>query len=62
MNKTPLAGAIEKAGGARKLAKKLGISSQAISQWTRVPVNRVLAVEALTQVPRHELRPDVYPV
>ena len=43
------------------MAKMLGISSQAISQWTRVPVNRVLAVEALTQVPRHELRPDVYP-
>jgi len=61
MHKTPLVDAIEKAGGAAELAKILGISSQAISQWTRVPVNRVLAVEALTQVPRHELRPDVYP-
>ena len=61
MNKTPLSCAIEKAGGTSEMAKRLGISSQAISQWTRVPVNRVLAVEALTQVPRYELRPDVYP-
>jgi DNA-binding transcriptional regulator YdaS (Cro superfamily) len=61
MHKTPLEGAIEKAGGTAEMAKMLGISSQAISQWVRVPVNRVLAVEALTQVPRHELRPDVYP-
>lgn len=46
----------------RQLAKRLGISAQAISQWRRVPVERVLEVERLTGVSRHELRPDIYPL
>lgn len=45
----------------RKLANELGISAQAISQWRRVPVERVLEVERITGVSRHELRPDIYP-
>lgn len=45
----------------RHLALKLGITAQAISQWDRVPVERVLSVERLTGVPRHVLRPDIYP-
>lgn len=53
--------AIEKAGGATKLAKALGnITSQAISQWEVCPVGRVLAVEAATGVSRYDLRPDIY--
>ena len=53
--------AIEKAGTGDKLASELGITPQALSQWDRVPPLRVLEVERLTGVPRHELRPDVYP-
>lgn len=49
-------------GSAVKLAKLLGIRSQAISQWKRVPAERVLEVERVTGVSRHELRPDIYPV
>lgn len=49
------------AGGTAKLAAWLSISSQAVSQWERVPVERVLEVERLTGVPRYELRPDIYP-
>lgn len=50
------------AGGASKLARLIGgITSQAVSQWKRVPADRVLAVETATGVPRHELRPDLYP-
>ena len=37
------------------------ISQQAISQWARVPAERVLEVERVTGVPRSELRPDLYP-
>lgn len=40
----------------------MGISYQAVRLWTRVPVERVHAVEAFTKIPRHVLRPDVYPL
>ena len=53
--------AIEKAGGLAELAAPLGITPQAVSQWDEVPPLRVLAVEAASGVPRHELRPDLYP-
>lgn len=52
--------AIKAAGGAAALARHLGITSQAISQWDRVPVTRAAAVERLTGIPRAELRPDVF--
>lgn len=53
--------AIELAGGATKLARALGdITPQAISQWDVCPVGRVLRVEELTGVSRHELRPDMF--
>jgi len=52
-----------KVGGASGLAKLLGrITPQAISQWRRVPAERVLDVERVTGVGRHELRPDIYPI
>ncbi len=54
---------IELAGGVAKLANAIGVSSQAISQWGRVPAERVLAVEAAVggEVSRNDLRPDIYP-
>ncbi|HXJ59411.1 MAG TPA: Cro/CI family transcriptional regulator [Verrucomicrobiae bacterium] len=45
----------------KAIAKALNTTPQAISQWNRVPVLRVLDVERITGVPRHELRPDIYP-
>lgn len=48
-------------GGPQALAIALGITSQAISQWKRVPASRVIAVEKATGVSRHVLRPDIYP-
>jgi DNA-binding transcriptional regulator YdaS (Cro superfamily) len=56
-----LARAIDGAGGVAALAKALDISSQSISGWSRVPAERVLQVERLSGVSRHELRPDLYP-
>jgi TorA maturation chaperone TorD len=52
--------ALKAAGGVNALAKGLGVSQPAVSAWTRVPAERVSAVEALTGVPREELRPDLF--
>ncbi|MCJ2067806.1 helix-turn-helix domain-containing protein [Methylobacterium sp. J-030] len=62
MARTALSKAIESAGGPKALGRKIGISSQAISQWQECPPLRVLDVERASGVPRHELRPDLYPV
>jgi TorA maturation chaperone TorD len=43
------------------LARALGISQPSVSNWQRIPAERVLAVESLTGVPRSTLRPDLYP-
>jgi TorA maturation chaperone TorD len=52
--------AIRVAGGVGALAKKLGISQPSVSNWARVPAERVLLVEAATGVSRATLRPDLY--
>jgi TorA maturation chaperone TorD len=52
--------AIDAAGGIAQLARKIGISQPSVSNWTRVPAQRVVAVEAVTGVPRNDLRPDLY--
>lgn len=59
----PLTGmdAVRRKMKATVLARKLGVSASAISQWDgKVPVTRVAAVEAATGIPRHELRPDIF--
>lgn len=55
--------AIEIAGGAVALARKLGVTHSAICQWDRAPVNRALQIEIATdhRVRCHELRPDCFP-
>lgn len=52
--------AIDVAGGVAQLARKIGISQPSVSNWIRVPAQRVVAVEAATGVPRAQLRPDLY--
>jgi TorA maturation chaperone TorD len=52
--------AIDQAGGIVALARGLGLSQPSVSAWRRIPSDRVLAVEALTGIPREELRPDLY--
>jgi TorA maturation chaperone TorD len=55
-----LSQAIQAVGGVSELARKLGISQPSISNWTRVPAERVISVEGLTGVSRVVLRPDLY--
>lgn len=52
---------IEKAGGPAKLAALLGVTSQAVSQWERVPSERVHHLAQLLEIPPEEIRPDMFP-
>lgn len=49
-----------KRGRRSKLAEELGCGPNAISQWPQVPALRVLDVERVTGISRHDLRPDIY--
>ncbi|MFN3350673.1 Cro/CI family transcriptional regulator [Pseudorhodoplanes sp.] len=52
--------AIRAAGGVSELARRIGISQPSVSNWDRVPAERVIAVEQATNVSRAVLRPDLY--
>lgn len=52
--------AIRAAGGVGELARRLGISQPSVSNWDRVPADRVLAVERVTGIARALLRPDLF--
>ena len=52
--------AFKAAGGVASLARAIGIAQPSVSAWSRIPAERVLAIEALTHVPRSILRPDLY--
>jgi TorA maturation chaperone TorD len=60
MRDSGLEQAIRAAGGVASLARAIGIAQPSVSNWTRIPAERVLAVEALTKIPRFILRPDIY--
>ena len=49
---------------AKQVAKELGVSEPAVSHWSRsrVPAERVIDIERVTGISRHDLRPDLYPV
>jgi DNA-binding transcriptional regulator YdaS (Cro superfamily) len=51
----------EAAGGGKALADLIGINKASVAGWQRVPAERVLTIEQKTGVPRHQLRPDLYP-
>jgi TorA maturation chaperone TorD len=60
MRDSGLEQAIKAAGGVASLARGIGIAQPSVSAWSRIPAERVLAVEAPTQVSRNILRPDLY--
>lgn len=47
-------------GRVTKLAGMLGITHGAISQWERVPAERLGDVSRATGIPPEELRPDIF--
>lgn len=58
--------ACEKVGGQKALADLINTTQSQIWYWLEKSKNgaaagAVLAIEAATGVPRHELRPDIYP-
>lgn len=55
-----LEAAIRAAGGISELARRIGISQPSVSNWERVPAERVLTVEAATGIERGVLRPDLF--
>jgi TorA maturation chaperone TorD len=55
-----LAEAIRAVGGVGELARQIGISQPSVSNWNRIPAERVTAVEAVSGVDRVTLRPDLY--
>lgn len=60
----PVAKLIEALGGPTKAAAALGIDNPSVvANWRKrgqVPAERVLQVESLTGISRHELRPDIF--
>src|SRR5262245_30358791 len=55
-----LSEAIRAAGGISELARQIGISQPSVSNWIRIPAERVVSVEAVTGVDRAVLRPELY--
>jgi Putative antitoxin of bacterial toxin-antitoxin system, YdaS/YdaT len=52
--------AVKSVGSITNLARLLGLTTQAISQWEEIPMQRVLEVEHITKVDRERLRPDLF--
>ena len=51
-------------GGQSALARAVNVAPQAVQKWCatgNVPAERVIPVEAISGVSRHDLRPDLYP-
>jgi len=49
--------------GVNRLARDLGVTKQAVSRWLatrKVPAERVPEVARLVQVPRAQIRPDIF--
>lgn len=57
---SPLVEVIRKVGSANELARQLGVTPQAISQWKRIPLERASEIARITGIPRAELRPDIW--
>ena len=48
-------------GLAGRIGEACGINASSVWNWKHVPVEHVLTVEQLLNIPRHRIRPDIYP-
>jgi TorA maturation chaperone TorD len=55
-----LQNAIRVVGGVSELARRIGISQPSVSNWDRIPAERILSVETATGINRTLLRPDLF--
>lgn len=63
MTPEELSKAVEGAGGQSEVARKIGVTSQAVSKWCaagEVPLKRLIAFEQATGVPREDLYPELF--
>src|SRR3954452_23835984 len=60
MRDSGLEEAVRAVGGLSELARQIGIPQPSVSNWTRIPAERVLIVEAATGIDRRVLRADLY--
>jgi len=52
---------IKLAGGSARLAASLGLKSHAaVLRWKQVPARHLVLIEKIFDVPREELRPDLF--
>lgn len=54
-----LSRAVGVVGTRAELARRLGVSRAAVTQWRRVPTKRAYAVSQITGVPMHQLCPEL---
>ncbi|MES2367483.1 MAG: YdaS family helix-turn-helix protein [Pseudomonadota bacterium] len=43
-----------------QLARWAGCTRQAVSNWRKIPAERVLRLERFTTLTRYQMRPDIY--
>ena len=60
MRDSGLQEAIRAVGSVSELARRIGISQPSVSNWDRIPAERVLTVESATGINRAILRPDLF--
>jgi DNA-binding transcriptional regulator YdaS (Cro superfamily) len=51
---------IRAGGGSTAVSRVVGVTRQAVEDWCRIPAQHVLALEELTGISRHAMRPDVF--
>lgn len=51
---------VRDAGGPLAVSKVLGITSQAVTQWKKIPPQHCLDIEKISNYNRHDMRPDIF--